>query len=168
MTKRGEFILGVVLLVVFVVFFIEAQRIPAGFMVESVQREVGADFWPKLLLCLLIILTAALNVQLLVTRKRSDKTATQDSDGEKEHWRSWLFLVLAIVIYVSIQYLVGFLIASLFLVIVSTYILGYRRKWPSAIMGLSVTLLFVLVFGRFLFVPLPKGVGIFRTISQVL
>jgi len=165
--KRGELTLSLILLAIFLVFFWEAQNIPAGFMVESVQREVGADFWPKVLLVMLIVLTGALNIKFLKARRRS-KMEAQTIAGEKERWWTWLVLIFSVVMYIWIQHIIGFILASSFLVAGSLIILGYRRKVGLVAISLSTGLLFTLIFGRFLYVPLPKGIGIFRTVSLLL
>ena len=102
--SRGERIANMVLLLVLIVFLIEAQNILPGFMVESVRREVGADFWPKALLAILIFLTVVLNFKGLFLEKKS-KTAKPMQVGEKEYWRNWLLLGVSIVIYIEIQYI---------------------------------------------------------------
>ncbi|MBA7670800.1 hypothetical protein ES703_78947 [subsurface metagenome] len=135
-------------------------------MVESVQREVGADFWPKALLIVLILLTAALTIKYLVLYI-GNKTKGKKISREKEDWWKWLLLVLSVVIYIRIQHLVGFIVAGSLFVGTSLYIMGFRRKLLLILISLSIIFLFALTFGRLLYVPLPRGRGIFRSLTLV-
>ena len=162
MTK-GEKILNIVLFVILIVFFIEAQKISPGFMVESVQREVGADFWPKKLLLILLFLTAILIIQSLFFPSGKDKSISET--GEKDRWANWLILLFSIIIYIKIQYVIGFIIASCLLVGFNMYNFGYRKITYLIIFPVGMTFIFVFVFGRFLTVPLPKGISLFRYIG---
>ena len=150
---------------VLIIFLIEAQNIPSGFMVESVRREVGADFWPKTLLAILIFLTIVLNVKGLLLRKIL-QTAKSERSGEKERWWNWVLLGVSIVIYIEIQYIIGFIITCFLMIGFGMINFGYRKKVLLIIFPTALTIIFVLVFGRFLNVPLPKGVGVFRSISM--
>ena len=161
---KGEKILNIVLFVILVIFFIEAQKIPAGFMVESVQREVGADFWPKALLLLLLILTGALIIKSFFFTKIKEQNKTIESDV-KDRWANWLMLMVSIIIYIKIQYIIGFILTSYLLVGFNLYNFGCRKKTTLIILPLGATFLFVLTFGRLLAVPLPKGISIFRLLG---
>lgn len=162
--SRGERIANSVLLLVLIIFLIEAQNIPPGFMVESVRREVGADFWPKALLALLIFLTVVLNIKGLFFRIKRNATKPLPV-SEKEYWRNWVLLGVAIAIYIEIQYVIGFILTCLLMIGFSMINFDYREKVPLIIFPTVLTIIFVFVFGRFLNVPLPKGVGIFRSVS---
>lgn len=163
--SRGERIANLVLLLILIIFLIEAQNIPAGFMVESVRREVGADFWPKALLLTLIFLTVILNLKALFSEKKI-RTSKSGQPGEKERWRNWMLLGLSIVIYIEIQYIIGFVFTCFLMIGFGMINFGYRKKVPLIIFPTALTIIFVLVFGKFLNVPLPKGVGVFRSISM--
>ena len=158
--SNGEKILGIVLFLIFIVFFIEAQKIQPGFMVESVQREVGADFWPKALLLILLLLTAMLIVKsFLVSSGKEEKGS---GTAVKDRWLSWLMLMISIMVYIQIQYVIGFILASCLLVGFNLYNFGYRKKKNLILFPVGITFIFVFLFGRFLTVPLPKGVWLFR------
>jgi hypothetical protein len=163
--SRGERIANLVLLLVLIVFLIEAQNIPPGFMVESVRREVGADFWPKTLLVALIFLTVVLNVNYLFSNQKTQTSKSLQS-GKKERWWNWVLLLVSIVIYIEIQYVIGFVITCFLMIGFGMINFGYRKTVPLIIFPTTLTIIFVLVFGRFLNVPLPKGLGVFRSISM--
>jgi len=161
---KGERIANLVLLLVLIIFLVEAQNIPSGFMVESVRREVGADFWPKALLAILIFLTVILNIRGWFFEKKSG-TAQALQPVAKEHWRKWVLLGISILIYIEIQSVFGFIPACLLIIGFSLFNFGYRRPLPLIMTSIGFTTVFLFVFGRFLNVPLPKGMGVFRSIS---
>lgn len=165
--SRGERVINLILFVIMIVFFIEAQKIPAGLMVESVRREVGADFWPKALLSMLLFLTLVLNIKNFFLKKNGESQPKSEKQ-EKERWLNWILLSISIVVYIEIQYVIGFLFASILMVCFNLVNFGYRKKFFLIAIPIGLTFLFAFVFGRFLNVPLPKGVGIFREISFII
>jgi len=162
----GELLMNIILLGVLFILFVEAQRIPSGLMVESVQREVGADFWPKVLLMALILLMLALTIKYLVLH-RGSRSKGKKIAHEKENWFKCLLVILSIIIFILIQYLVGFIIAISIFTGINLYIMEWRKRFSLVIISLSIAFLLTLTFGRFLYVPFPKGVGVFRSISQI-
>jgi len=162
----GELVVNIILLCVFLIFFAEAQRIPRGLIIESVQREVGADFWPKTLLVILILLMVILIIKSLIVRKRKEAKG-EKPHHEKENWKGWLLVVFMVVIFIVAQYFIGFLITLIIFIATILYLMGWKKKISLVIISLFLAFLFTITFGRFLHVPFHKGMGIFRSISQI-
>ena len=168
MMTKGEKATNLVLLCAWIVFFFEAQRIPPGLMIESVRREVGADFWPKALLLMLFILTAVLNLKCFLLKRDAGEADESAPDAEKERWWNFLFLVLAIIIYLHIQYIIGFITSTFLFVFSVIFILGYRKKVFMIGLSIVIAFLFAVVFGKFLGVPFPRGYGLFRSFEYLI
>ena len=167
MTK-GEKAMNLVLLCAWIVFFLEAQRIPPGLMIESVRREVGADFWPKALLIMLFILTAILNFKCFLHKRDGGGSGESAADAEKERWWNFLFLVLSIIVYLHVQYVIGFITSTFLFILSIILILGYRKKVFMIGISIVIAFLFAVVFGKFLGVPFPRGYGLFRSFEYLV
>lgn len=165
---RGERILNFVLLVILIVFYFEARKISPGYMVESVMREVGADFWPKALLLMLLFLTLILNLKAYFNRKKPEAVEKTEAGNGDEDWRTWIYLSILSAFYVALQVFIGFIFAGLLLTTISLILFGYRKKAMIAVVAIVFTVIFTLGFGKFLFVPLPRGIGVFRSFSYLM
>lgn len=130
-------------------------------------KEVGPDFWPKIVLTVLIALSAILTVyNVSVWRKSRDK---EQVSAEKEgNWKRVLIVFLLAVGYVYFLKTLGFIVASpLFIIGMMLVIMPERKKViPFGVIGIMVMI--YIIFNKLLFVPLPKGFGIFHDISIFL
>lgn len=127
-------------------------------------KEVGPDFWPKIVLLCLIALSATLTVSHIITWRKSRKEVSEWEEG----WKRFLIAVFLTVGYVSVLKPLGFIVASpLFIVGMMLLILPERKKMiPFTILGIMGMI--YIIFSKLLFVPLPKGFGIFHDISIFL
>ncbi|MCF4114434.1 MULTISPECIES: tripartite tricarboxylate transporter TctB family protein [Dethiosulfovibrio] len=87
--------------------------------------------------------------------------AFKDSGGERIRWvvnrRTFLFTVVASVLFVLLLNFVGFFLASGFYMFVLGWILGFRDKMWLLIGTLGLLGFVYIVFVRFLAVPVPAG-----------
>ena len=127
-------------------------------------KEVGPDFWPKIVLLCLIALSATLTVSHIITWWKSRKEVSAWEEG----WKRFLIAVFLTVGYVNFLKPLGFIVASpLFIVGMMLLILPERKKMiPFTILGIMGMI--YIIFSKLLFVPLPKGFGIFHDISIFL
>lgn len=127
-------------------------------------KEVGPDFWPKIVLLCLIALSATLTVSHIITWRKSRKEVSEWEEG----WKRFLIAVFLTFGYVSFLKPLGFIVASpLFIVGMMLLILPERKKMiPFTILGIMGMI--YIIFSKLLFVPLPKGFGIFHDISIFL
>jgi len=156
----GEIIMGLIILVVSCYLYIEAM----GLGEFRAYKEVGPDFWPKIVLFCLIVLSAALTVSHVIEWRKSRGEASEREEG----WKRVLIAVLLAVGYVYFLKPLGFVVASpLFIIGMMLLILPERKKViPFTILGIMVII--YIIFSKLLFVPLPKGFGIFHDISIFL
>jgi len=115
------------------------------------------------LICL-IALSAALTVSHVINWRKSHGQVSEREEG----WKRVLIAVLLAVGYVYFLKPLGFIIASpLFILGMMLLILPERKKIiPVTILGIMVMI--YIIFSKLLFVPLPKGFGIFHDISIFL
>jgi hypothetical protein len=124
-------------------------------------NDVGPEFWPQILLGGLIILSVALLVDISSRRRALAACEAEEYPFPR---RFWYTLALAVAYTLVMPYL-GFTISTLLFSLVIMRVLGFRSPKNLLITTAGTTLLFVVLFPKILTVPMPRGVGIFRTIS---
>ena len=80
-------------------------------------------------------------------------------------------LALNIVIlsaYLLLMDIIGFALSTLLFLFGSARGLGYKKTVVLSLFSLLLTGILVVTFGKFFFVPLPRGIGIFRELSYFI
>ena len=133
---------------------------------------VGPDFWPKLLLSLLIILSGYRLIKcfFLWKKQRSGETLS-DPNIQRTSPHEWFrvgYATLLVVLYIYLLKILGFLVASpLFIIAMMLFINPQKKKIiPIGVVGIMIIIYFLFI--KFLYIPLPKGNGIFYEISNFL
>lgn len=156
----GDIIMSLSILVVSCYLYYVATQL----RVFRAYQEVGPDFWPKIILICLIAVSAALTVSHIIEWRKSREEVSERQEG----WKRVSIAVFLAVGYVYLLKPVGFIVASpLFIIGMMLLILPKRKKMiPFTILGIMAII--YIIFSKLLFVPLPKGFGIFHDISIFL
>lgn len=129
-------------------------KIPANPLVP-----IGPAFYPRILLVLIILLSSALIVRDLVSRRgRSGGGGLPRAWVTRYRPSAICFLVFAL--YVLFLPVVGFLISTIVFVAALQWLLGplrLGRLAPSLLMGVTVSVACYLIFEVYLRVLLPRG-----------
>lgn len=120
---------------------------------------IGPLFWPNLVLGGLIIL----GIVELIKAVRLDKTKENKTE-DKEY--GFLYIFASIAIYILILPFLGFFISSFLLFIVVSMLFGLKKVLAPIIGFISVVVL-MLLFYQVLHISLPRGIGIFESISSI-
>ena len=168
--KKDELIANVGVIVFFSFMLVQATGL------KLVRRfgDMGSGFWP------IMILSAATFLSILVlifnTRKylKEKKTRTPEPQAPdrsareiKERRMKLILSVVCLLVYILVMPYIGFVLATLFYVLAFILALGERRKWVLAISPFLVTAMAVAVFGKFITMPLPRGVDAFAAFSRI-
>lgn len=159
---KGEMIISGVIFLGSIYLFSEARK----FEGHDIYAKLGPAYWPEFLLICLMVLSFFVAVDAFRERKKGglEKKGDVKSDGGK------LRLLLAIgfiVLYFFLIKIVGFIALTPFFLIAFMYLLGERKKaWMIGI-SLGMTVLIVYVFTKAMYVPLPRGTGIFLDFSHL-
>ena len=134
-------------------------------------ESVGPDFWPKLILIFMIALSGYLSAKYAVKLSKEKKSGIEPSGENEEEKGGWIRIgvtTLLIVAYIYLLKPLGFIVASpIFIVAMMLYINPQKkRSIPAGVVGIMVII--YLLFGKLLYIPLPKGTGIFREVSILL
>jgi len=150
---------------VFAIFFlIQTAQIPES----NLAASVGPTFWPNLLLGLMLALAVVLAVQTLLNGKKVTAGAGQESREEAKGadypQNLWITLLL-LVAYSYLMNIIGFVVATPLFLGITSWLMGMKRLKLLIPVTLLLSLGLIYLFPITLYVPLPRGIGFFRTIS---
>lgn len=156
----GETIMSLLILVASCYLYYEATTLK----VFRAYAEVGPNFWPKIVLIILIALSAALTISNIIKWKKSRGEVSEREQG----WKRVLVAILLAVAYIYFLKPLGFIVSTpLFILGMMLLIMPKRKKViPFTILGIMGMI--YIIFAKLLYVPLPKGFGIFHNLSILL
>ncbi|MFH1757833.1 MAG: tripartite tricarboxylate transporter TctB family protein [Pseudomonadota bacterium] len=143
-------------------FYFLAGRFPevTGF------QQMGDAFWPRLILLVLMGLSAILLIQTLLSR--SQKKSEKKLPAEPRSRLAMLQTMAGIILYVlAIPYL-GFLLSTFCALMAFSYLMGNRKMKNTIFFSLGMTAAIYVVFGFLIYTSLPRGVWIFKSLSNLL
>ena len=129
-------------------------------------KEVGPDFWPKIILICLIFSSAYLTV-VNVNKWRKSKYAKRGEEDDT-NWHRVLAVAVIILGYILFLKPVGFLVLTPFFIIGMMLLIRPERKRTIPVTVIVIMVMIYIIFGKMLYVPLPKGYSIFHDLSILL
>lgn len=121
-------------------------------------------FWPRIILGLLIFMSL---IKVFTGFTDYLKEPEQEKSDKPEKY--YLFVILTLIIaYILVINFIGFIISTLLFLLASFYLLGMRKKLILMLVPLSITIFVTILFVGLLYIPFPKGVGFFETITLKL
>lgn len=140
--------------------------------------EMGSGFWPMLLLsagALLSLGLFMLNLIRYLKKRKSPEVPLKDGaadstaeDSADPSARKKLSLcIAALLLYILILPYAGFVLSTGLFTLGCIWALEERRSWVLIASPILVTALVLMVFAKFISMPLPKGVGIFADFSRL-
>ena len=168
---RGEKYVTGLIFVVSAVFFGIATKIP----LPHLESPLGAGFWPKIILMLLFITSGIHLIKLLLRKKEVEERLAREAEeerkreegetGERKVFSLLLFGIGISFLYIWIIRWIGFTVATPPVMAAFMYVTGYRKKIMLAVVSLGTVAIFLLLFVKATYIPLPRGFGIFKKIS---
>ncbi len=150
-----------------VVFFFSLYlyTIAARYKGHEIYGKLGPGFWPKFILICLIVLSVLIAIDAFRVRKKSageTPSEVTQSAGSRIRFFSALILIIA---YFFLLNIVGFVALTPFFLIAFMVLLG-EKSWPWMItLSIGMTVIILLAFTQAMYVPLPRGIGIFHKFS---
>lgn len=133
----------------------------------KIADRVGPSFWPKIILFFIIILSGFLltkNIIIILKRKSPPKIEVLYLQKD---WNIRLVLaILLSIIYAFFVSYIGFLISIFLFQLILLIILKVKKVLVLFFFPFIMTVIFYLIFIRTLHMPLPRGMGIFITLSR--
>lgn len=159
----GQAIMSLSVLAGSILMYYQATQLQ---QIESYQN-VGSDFWPKLILIVLIAISGYIGFSNLKLYFRSREVQAEDAETG-EGWLRVAIAVSIIIGYILLLKPIGFIVASPLLIAAMMYAIRPDRKKAIPVGIVGIMLLIYVLFCRLLMIPLPKGHGFFRDISIFL
>jgi len=172
MTWKGDFyskgasvsdiIVCLIIIASSVFFYVQTFSFPsiAGY------EEMGPEFWPRLTLTGIVILALIIMIGSILERRRGTSPKVESKE-KKNTARAVVCAGILFFFIISISY-IGFLLSAFLSMMVLAYVLGERNKLLLLFFSFVMVGMIYLSFGKLLFVPMPRGVWIFRELSYYL
>jgi putative tricarboxylic transport membrane protein len=166
--KKGEIVLSAVCLAFFSFMLYESLEL------RGVGRfgEVGSGFWPILSLGFASILSLVWLITNLRKYSR-EKQETKEKPAPECAPEAWSrrkkvgSSLVCLLCYIVLIPWIGFLLSTVLFILAFILALDERRKTVLIISPLLITAAIIVVFAKFITIPLPKGVGIFAEFSRL-
>ncbi len=156
----GEILFTLAMLAIFGVFLHGTFAIETGRSVDP----IGAARVPEAV----VILGGLLCLYILAKEIKKFMARQDTTTGKiKLNVKTMILLVLLVAFLLAMDYL-GFYVCAVLLFFAITLMLGNKSYLRSAAAALVSVTVFVLLFGKVLSVPLPRGEGVFRILSHWL
>lgn len=128
---------------------------------------VGPALWPKVILVLIIVLSAVQIVQQTVSIVKAPPEDPAQPDSADKSGSGMLVqtIILSLVYGFSVSY-VGFLLSVFVFEILFLLVLNVKRIKALVLYPIGLTAVIYAIFIKVLYIPLPRGTGIFLTISR--
>ena len=159
---KGELLFSIVICLVALFLFWVTGSFQGRTVLQTAQ--MGPAFWPRFILGCLIILSGIVSVGTI--RKIAKEKAWGESLMTMDRGRVRFFAAIGLIVaYLFLLKITGFIITTPLFMIAFMLLLGEKSKgW---ILGVSVVMtgIIVVLFTKAMYVPLPRGVWLFREFS---
>ncbi len=160
-------------------------QVAAQFDFHRRAGTLGPDFWPKLVLGLLIIVCAWKIARIALAQTPRDKStgvmeeitlgintipAAEEAEMPQPHNHPWRLLagMATTLAYVALIATTGFFLSTAIYLAAFLAIGGYRNIKNIAVLGAGGALLLMFIFMKLVYVSLPIGSGPFAQITILL
>ncbi|MDD3343889.1 MAG: tripartite tricarboxylate transporter TctB family protein [Sulfurospirillaceae bacterium] len=160
----GEIVFHIAILAALGFFYNDTLSIDT----TRITDVVGAAGFPKAIIVLTFVLTA---ISLyFVFRKYIEES--HKNIGKKlvieELNVQFLGLIGSVVAFIFVSEWLGYFPTSILLVFFIMFLLGQRKISKIFITSIVTSVVFTLIFGKLLHVPLPRGIGFIQELSFLL
>ncbi len=158
--KMADRISALVIIGISLYFYCLAGQLPIikGF------HQMGDSFWPRLVLGVIIALSAILFLRTFFIR---EKPKEKDKSPHSTKFSLAAVMIVLVLYIISISYL-GFLFSTFLSLMAFSYIMGDRKFSGIFFFSLGMTAIIYLIFGLLIYSALPRGIWIFKTLSTYI
>ena len=167
--KKGEIVLSAVCLAFFLFMFTEAFQLRG----EGRFGEVGSGFWPLLAVGISSILSLVWLIGNLRRYSREKKGHAEEPPTPEAVAAAWVMrkkialCSVCLLVYIILIPTIGFILSTVLFILAFILALEEKRKLVLIISPPLITAVVILIFGKFIMMPLPKGVGVFAEFSRL-
>jgi hypothetical protein len=161
---KGELIFSLLIFVGSLLLYWVTESFQGRIVLGGGTGKMGPAFWPRFILGCLMILSGIVSVGTI--RKIVKEKAWGESLMTMDRGRVRFFAAIGLIVaYLFLLKITGFIITTPLFMIAFMLLLGEKSKgW---ILGVSVVMtgIIVILFTKAMYVPLPRGVWLFREFS---
>lgn len=133
---------------------------------KTVTGDVlGAGGFPIIVAVLGLILLAIITFNVI---KKKTRIKIPMFHFKSQEGRAVTTNALVLAAYVALLSIIGYLISTPLFVFASAKLMGYKKNLSLLIFTLVLSAVLIVVFGKIFFIPLPRGIGIFRELSYYI
>lgn len=121
--------------------------------------------FPALLIIIGLCLLAFIVFNQL--RKKS-LSAEKIIDLKTKAGKTIVINILTLTAYIFMIDFIGYTVSTFFFAFFSAFAMGYRKYRLLIAYAVLVTVIFVIVFGKIFYVPLPRGTGLLRELTYYI
>ncbi|MGB9700996.1 MAG: tripartite tricarboxylate transporter TctB family protein [Thermodesulfobacteriota bacterium] len=141
-------------------FYYLAGQLP---VIKGFQK-MGDSFWPRLILVIVMVLSAILFLRSFLKREQVTPKVISPTSAKGS---LAAVMIVSVFYIISISYL-GFLFSTFLFLMIFSYIMGDRKLSGIFIFSLAMTAIIYLIFGLLIYSALPRGEWIFKTLSTYI
>jgi putative tricarboxylic transport membrane protein len=129
-------------------------------------EKMGPDFWPRLTLIGVVFLSLVILLRSLRGRQRD----AEPNPGQEEKKNIKGVFICGIILFCFLFFIsyLGFLITAFICTGLLIYALGERNKLVIVATSLGMVTVIYIIFGKLMYVPMPRGVSLFEKLSYYL
>jgi len=158
---KGELVIPIVFIVVSISLFVNTY----GFEFTT-HHQAPPTMWPRGIIVLLIQVCGLLIGKLILEARKKEAGPTKESEPKTE-WGMILKGILVLFLYMFLISYIGYIMSTLAFTLAAMLMLGNRNKVHLILTPLLTTGLVFIIFTHAMYIPLPKGISVFRTFSQI-
>jgi len=144
-------------------FYFLAGKIDA----PSSPEQLGAAFWPKMILLFLMISCGIKGWEILRGRTKGE-TGTNLAGAAEVNTPKLVAMIVLVVAAVYFMDVIGFPLANFLFLFFFMRIAGLRRKVSLFLISILGTIFLIFLFVKIVYLPLPKGQWFFDDMTILL
>lgn len=123
------------------------------FLANQFQTDAlyGPDFFPKLILYILIFCSVLLLIKVIINYK---KNSVHVSFNKVTGIKITAFIIL-LIIYINLFFWIGFIFSTIIFLLIAQYIFGMRKYIQLILISVAVPILLHFIFSYLFQIPLP-------------
>ena len=160
---KGEIIISLVVILGCMYLYYETRK----FEGLAIYGRMGPEYWPRILLIVIMALSVFIALINAMQVKRGEAAPGFQAKYDKHTVRLFAAMGLIVFYLIGMRYF-GFLTLTPFVMVAFMTLLGEKSKGWMVSIALVLPFLIVILFTKVMYVPLPRGTGIFLRISQLI
>ena len=132
-------------------------------------QQAAANIWPFRVTVALLVLGLVITGQSAWSLNRAGSDAVRPTEpSERKSTLLMLATVVLSIVYIASLRLLGYMVATYLFLLISFYVLGVKEKLKLFGLPLMMVAIYAIGFSMLLYIPLARGTGVFRTLSDLI